>query len=124
MAHTGRKAADDALAVALACGATAEAAAQKAGVSRKTAFRRLADPAFQKKLADARADMVGRATGMLTAAALEAVKTLLDLQGKAVPPSSRLGAARAVLELGNRLRLEGEVVGRLAAIEQALGLRT
>jgi hypothetical protein len=61
---------------------------------------------------------------MLTAAAMEAVKTLLDLQGKTVAASARLGAAKAVLELGNRLRLEGELVGRLESIERALGLRT
>jgi hypothetical protein len=123
MASGSRRQADDALILALACGSTAEAAAAKAGVSRSTVQRRLADPAFQRKLADARADMVGRATGMLTAAAMEAVKTLLDLQGKTVAPSARLGAAKAVLEIGNRLRLEGELVGRLAAVEQALGLR-
>jgi hypothetical protein len=120
---SGRRRADDALVLALACGSTAEAAAAKAGVSKSTVQRRLADGAFQRKLAEARAEMVGRATGMLTAAALEAVKTLLDLQGKAVAPSARLGAAKAVLEIGNRLRLEGELIGRLAAIEQALGLR-
>ena len=124
MASGSRRQADDALALALACGSTAEAAAAKAGVSPSTVYRRLADAAFKQKLADVRAEMVGRATAMLTAAAMEAVKTLLDLQGKTVPASSRLGAAKAVLEIGNRLRLEGELVGRLESIERALGLRT
>jgi hypothetical protein len=124
MAHTGRKSADDALAVAIACGSTVEAAAVKAGISARTAFKRMADPAFQQRLGRVRAEMVGRATAMLTAAAMEAVKTLLDLQGKTVAPSARLGAAKAVLELGNRLRLEGELVGRLESIEKALGLRS
>jgi hypothetical protein len=124
MAHTGRKSADDALAVAIACGSTVEAAAVKAGISPRTAFKRMADPAFQQRLGRVRAEMVGRATAMLTAAAMEAVKTLLDLQGKTVAASARLGAAKAVLELGNRLRLEGELVGRLESIERALGLRS
>src|SRR5688572_32904600 len=106
---SGRQRADDALVLALACGSTAEAAGAKAGVSKSTVQRRLADAAFQRKLADARAEMVGRATAMLTAAAMEAVKPLLDLQGKSVAPSARLGAAKAVLEIGNRLRLEGEL---------------
>ena len=123
MAHSGRKSADDALAVAIACGSTVEAAAQKAGVSTRTAFKRMADPAFQQRLGRVRAEMVGRATAMLTAAAMEAVKTLLDLQGKTVPASSRLGAAKAVLEVGNRLRLEGELLGRMEALERALGLK-
>ncbi|HVK14801.1 MAG TPA: hypothetical protein VM597_39050 [Gemmataceae bacterium] len=124
MSKSGKRYADDTLVLTLACGATAEAAAQKAGVSAATVYRRLADPAFQAKLTSARSEMVGRATAMLTAAAMEAVKTLLDLQGKTVAASARLGAAKAVLELGNRLRLEGELVGRLESIERALGLRT
>jgi hypothetical protein len=121
MAHSGRKSADDALAVAVACGSTVEAAAAKAGVSPKTAYKRMADPAFQERLGQVRAEMVGRATAMLTAAAMEAVKTLLDLQGKTVPASVRLGAAKAVLEIGNRLRLEGDLLARLEALEATLG---
>src|SRR4051812_37627735 len=93
---TGRSRADEALTLALACGATVEAAAAKAGVSPTTAFRRLKDPEFQQRLQRARAEMVQRATAMLTAAAMEAVKTLLDLQGKACPATTRLGAAKAV----------------------------
>jgi hypothetical protein len=124
MPQRGKKYVDDTLVLALACGSTADAAATKAGVSIATVYRRLGDAAFQAKLAAARAEMVGRATAMLTAAAMEAVKMLLDLQGKTVAASARLGAAKAVLELGNRLRLEGELVGRMDAIERALGLRT
>jgi hypothetical protein len=123
MAHSGRKSADDALAVAIACGSTVEAAAAKAGVSSKTAYKRMADPAFQRRLAQVRTEMVGRATAMLTAAAMEAVKTLLDLQGKTVAASARLGAAKAVLEIGNRLRLEGDLLVRLEALEATLGAR-
>jgi hypothetical protein len=66
MPTRGRKDADEALLVALACGATVEGAARQAGVSRRTAHRRLADPAFLRRLAAARADMVQRATGVLT----------------------------------------------------------
>jgi hypothetical protein len=123
MAHSGRKSADDALAVAIACGSTVEAAAAKAGVSPKTAYKRMADPEFQRRLTQVRAEMVGRATAMLTAAAMEAVKTLLDLQGKTVAASARLGAAKAVLEIGNRLRLEGDLLARLEALEAGLGAK-
>ncbi len=123
MAHSGRKIADDTLVLALACGSTIDAAATKAGVSRVTVYKRLGDPEFQAKLAKARSDMVDRATAMLTAAAMESVKTLLELQDKDVPASSRLGAARSVLEIGNRLRLESELISRLEAAERALGLR-
>jgi hypothetical protein len=119
----GRRRADDALILALACGAQVEAAAAKAGVSSATAFRRLKEPAFKARLDAARAEMVARATAMLTAAAMEAVKTLLDLQGHKQPPATRLGAARSVLELGSKLRTENDLAARLEAAERALGLR-
>ncbi len=123
VAHAGRKRADDALLLALACGATVEAAAAKAGVGLTTAYRRLKNVAFRARLDATRADMLQRATAMLTAAAMEAVKTLLDLQGNKQPPATRLGAAKSVLEIGNRLRTEVDLVGRLEAMERALGLR-
>jgi hypothetical protein len=118
MARRGRHNADDALVLALACGATAENAARTASVSLRTVYRRLADPAFRTRLQGARTDMVQRATGMLTAAALEAVKTLLGLQHASVPAAVRLGAARAILEIGAKLREVADLEARLAALEQ------
>jgi hypothetical protein len=123
MPSGNRRQADDALVLALACGSTIEAAAQKAGVHRTTVQRRMADPVFRAKLAKARSDMIERATAMLSAASMEAVKTLLDLQDKKSPPTARLGAARSVLEIGSRLRVENELMSRLEATERALGLR-
>jgi hypothetical protein len=108
--------------LALACGATAENAARTASVSLRTVYRRLADPAFRTRLQGARADMVQRATGMLTAAALEAVKTLLGLQHASVPAAVRLGAARAVLEIGAKLREVADLEARLAALEQQVAV--
>ena len=120
MAQGGRKSADERLLVALACGATVEAAARAAGVSESTAYRRLRDPAFCQRLQAARGDMVQRTSGMLTAAAGEAVKTLLALQKEAVPAPVRLGAARAILELGMKLRQVAELEQRLADLEEQL----
>ena len=48
MART-RKTADEALLRALACGATVENAARTAGISARTAHRRLKEEAFQKR---------------------------------------------------------------------------
>ena len=95
MAHEGRRNADEAILLALACGATGEAAARTAGVAERTVRRRLADPAFKARLASLRSDMVQRASGSLTAASQQAVQTLMVLQKEGSPPAVRLGAARA-----------------------------
>jgi hypothetical protein len=120
MAQRGKRRADETLLLALACGATVEAAAAKAGVSPATAYRRLQEPDFKRRLQELRADMVQRTAGMLTAAGQEGVKTLLALQKEANPPATRLGAARAVLELGAKYRADVELEERLAALEQQL----
>jgi hypothetical protein len=120
MSGTRGKRGDEALLLALACGATVEGAAHKAGVSARTAYRRLADPAFQARLRQARADLAGRAAGLLTAASLESVRTLVELQAAVSPPAARLGAARAVIGLGQRLRAEADLTGRVAELERRL----
>jgi hypothetical protein len=118
MASSKRKKAEDALLTLLACGATVEAAAQKCRISERTAYRRKADPDFQRQLQALRGEMVQRAAGMLTAAALEAVKTLLLLQDAAISAAVRLGAARAILEMGLKVREATDLEQRLSALEQ------
>src|SRR6478672_6788573 len=100
MATFGSKTADDTLLLALACGATIENAAHKANLGRRTAYRRVSEPAFQERLKQLRAEMVQRATAMLTAGAMEAVKTMIELLGPTSPPAVRLGSARSIVELG------------------------
>ncbi len=120
MSLHGRKSADEAVLLALACGATAESAAHSAGVSARTVSRRLKDPRFHQRLQTLRAEMLQRAAGMLTAASLEAVKTLLVLQQASVPAAVRLGAARTILEIGIKLRQMTDLDERLTALEQHL----
>jgi hypothetical protein len=105
---------------ALACGASVENAAQKAGLSRRTAYRRLEDPAFRARVIELRAELTRRALGMLTAAGLGAVKTLTVLQESATSEAVRLGAARATLELGCKLRENSEWSERLTTLEALL----
>ncbi|MFO0815306.1 MAG: hypothetical protein U0796_18990 [Gemmatales bacterium] len=111
---------NETLLISLACGSTIEAAAAKAGVTPRTVHRRLADPDFRQQLQEFRANMIERASSMLGAAAMEAVKTLLSLMERSVPHATRLGAARAVLELGIKLRDLIEVERRLSALELAM----
>jgi hypothetical protein len=81
----------------------------------------LADPAFGRRLQQMRGDMISRTAGTLTAAAGEAVRALMDLLKPTTPAAARLGAARAVLEIGMKLREVAELEARLTVLEQHLG---
>jgi hypothetical protein len=108
------------LALALACGATHEQAAQKAGVSPRTLYRRLREAAFLAQVREARTEMERRTTGLLTAAGIVALKTLTGLQDAAAAESVRLGAARTILDLGCKFRENLDVAERLKALEARL----
>ena len=112
-----RKKNDDALVLALACGATVEAAARQCDLSERTVYTRLKDPDFQRRVKQVRTDMVRRSAGLLSAASGEAVRTLLALMKDAAPPAVRLGAAKAVLELGMRIRELAELEAEVRELE-------
>jgi len=116
--NSGRRNADEVFLLSVACGATVENAAVKAGISPRRAHRRLLTPAFRRRLNELKTDTVKRAAAMLSAASMESVKTLLALQDSKIPPDTRLGAARSVLELGTRLRESAELHERMDALEQ------
>jgi hypothetical protein len=119
MSRNGRRNADEQLLMALACGVTVENAARQAGISPATAYRRLADASFRRRLQALRGDMVSRTAGTLTAAASEAVRTLLELLKSPAAAAVRLGAARAVLEMGMKVREAADLEERLAVLEKA-----
>jgi cystathionine beta-lyase/cystathionine gamma-synthase len=117
----GRKRkADTALMVALACGLSPEAAAQKSGLSVRTVYRRRADPSFRQQVQEVRTEMVRRQGGMFTAAGMAAIKTFTTLQESAKSESVRLGAARAIIEFGCKLRETEELMERMAELETRL----
>jgi AcrR family transcriptional regulator len=120
MARKKRQRADQCLLLALACGATVEHAARQCGVSESTVYRQLEDRDFRRQVEALRAGMVQRAAGLLTAAAVEAVKALLDLLKATTSVAVRLGAARAVLEIGVKFREMADLEERLAALEEQL----
>src|ERR1700683_4898153 len=116
-----KRTADQALLQALACGATVEIAARKAGVAERTVYRRLTDAAFKARLMESRADMVQRTAGLLTGAGMSSVKTLVDLQHDvAVAAGVRRRAARDVLEMGLRFRENVDLEQRVVALEGQL----
>ena len=119
MAENGRLKGDDTLLLAMAEGRTVREAASVAGVGERTATRRLADPAFRRRVAEARAEMVARALGKMADGMAEAADTLRQLL-RAKGESVRLGAARSILELGNKLRESAEIEARLQAVERQI----
>ncbi len=120
MAGGARKAADDALVAALAGGSTVQAAAQLGGVSEATVYRRLKDPAFRRRIATARAEVLERALGHLAQGSAEAAIVLRSLLAESKDERIRLAAARAVLELGPRLREDVEVAEEIAELRRQL----
>ncbi|MGL6074880.1 MAG: hypothetical protein ACRC8S_12025 [Fimbriiglobus sp.] len=111
---------DESLLTLLACGATVEQAAKQTGFSARTIHRRLEDFAFQARLEKIRCEILDRSASMLTAAGIEAVRTLVELQKPSHPAMVRLNAAKSVLDLGVKLRSLVEVEGRIRDLESRI----
>jgi len=110
---------DELLLGALAAGSPVEQAAQSAGVSVRTAYRRLADPVFARRLAQARDELISSALGELVDCASEAVSTLRALLNDS-EARVRLGAGKAILDQLLRIRETLTLSERLAALERSL----
>jgi hypothetical protein len=116
VARNGRSQANERFALFLAEGRTIQEAARLAGISERTGRRRMNDEAFLARLNAIRSDMVSRALGRLSdasSAAADALRGLLDAESESV----RLGACRAIIELGARLRDSMELEERVRALE-------
>src|SRR5438309_538116 len=116
MADFGRRG-EAALLVAIVAGETLKAAATAAGLSERTARRRLAEPAFQQQLADARAATTRRVVDRLSSASEQAVVRLVRLMDQAMSEHVQLSAARAILELAADGRQLVDLEARIAALE-------
>jgi hypothetical protein len=123
MPRGSRKAADDALIAALAGGNTVEGAAQIAGISRSTAFRRLKDPEFKGRVDAARADMLDRTLGHLSAGATEGAIVLRTLAVNSKDERIKLGASKALVDSVLRVRDSVILEERIKALEEAAARR-
>jgi hypothetical protein len=123
MAGSRRDKSDAALLASIFAGHTVAEAASQAGIGERTAYRRLDDPPFRAELLDLRRRLLDETVEEMAGAAVEAARTLRALLGDGEPPAIRLGAARAVLELGIRLRDQTELSGRLDAMETVVRTR-
>lgn len=112
----GAPSGDDALILALAGGVSVAEAAERAGIGERTAYRRLNDAEFRRAISEARGRLFDNALGKLASIASKATDTLERLMDSD-KPSVALGAAKAALELGPRLRELTELEERLARLE-------
>ena len=108
----------EAAALALAAGRTIDEAARDSGAGGRTIRTWLrALPAFSQRIGQLRAEMTSRALGRLVDNMTSAADTLGYLCRKGNSEMVRLSAARAVLELGTRLRETIELEQRIAVLE-------
>lgn len=89
---------DDRLFRALVSGCHVENAAIAAGVSERTAYRRLADPVFRKQIDDARQSLREAILGRLADAGHDAIGVLMDLAHGSEDEAIRLKAAKTLLD--------------------------
>lgn len=101
---------------------TVGAAARVAGVGETTLHRWLRQPEFAEALRAARNEAFGAALASVQQAAVEAVQTLRGVMADPdTPPSSRVAAARSVLDIALKAHDLQEIEERLAALEEKLG---
>lgn len=74
-------------------------------------------PAFSRRVQQLRSEMTGRALGKLADNMASAADTLGYLARKAKSETIRLGASRAILELGVKFRESTELAERITALE-------
>lgn len=109
---------DHELIAALAAGKTYEEAAKVAGVSRATVARRMQEAAFRREVERVRVEMFESAIGQLSGIASEAVQTLRKLLGGKTPPTVRLGAAKAILDVALKERDAAALEDLLREVEE------
>ena len=96
-------------------------AAGTARISEATAWRWLRLEAVQRALQELQDAMLGEATRHAAGLLSEALDTLADImRHESNPPSSRVAAARAILECGLRYAELVALAERVARLEQAL----
>lgn len=119
MSQNERQRSDDLLVLALARGDSLAVAAQLAGCSTRTVNRRLLLAEFRREVQQARSQLVDSAAGKISGsldAAADCLRNLLTSESDAI----KLSAARALFEIGIRLKEVVELESRLQLLEENL----
>lgn len=108
-------------ATALARGVSVEAAADEAGVHVRTVVRWRTDEAFTQAIATIRREIHGEAVGTIVDSLTTAVQALRAIAGdSAAPASSRVSAAKTLLDSAYRSIEAAELERRLIEVELAV----
>src|SRR4051812_47320913 len=121
MTGNGSQKGRDRLLAELLAGASVREAARQAGVSERTAWRRVADPNFDAELTRLPSEMLRRLSARLTSLAMIAAEVLVEIcTDVSKNPAARVSAARALLA-EDRARVESLTLSeRMSAIENSL----
>ncbi|MDB5311993.1 MAG: hypothetical protein JWO38_6195 [Gemmataceae bacterium] len=117
MARTNQQYADEMLAEGLATGKTVVEAARAAGVSERTAYRRMKDPAIQARVNEVRAAVLATAYSKLNDGLLSACDHLNQLVGHD-NPHVQIRAAKTVIQLTLKVRADVDFGERLFRLEE------
>jgi hypothetical protein len=107
-------------AIAVASGKSVSAASRQLGVSGVTGKRWAARPEFQSTVEAIRKQVISQAVGTLTAGAVKASRTLVELLHKSKSDDVRLRAAKQILEGLLVIREGTELLDRLVELEARL----
>ncbi len=100
---------------------TMEDAARKAGIGKTTIFRWLQDEAFQNAYRQARSEIVRHAITQAQNACSEAITVLKEIMSsKEAPASTRVSAAKVVLETSIKAVELEDIIARIEKIETHL----
>lgn len=97
---------------------TTKGAATSLGINEMTLIRWLKQPDFEAAYREARYVMMDESFSMLQKASIEAVSTVMEIMrdSKALA-STRLDAAKCILDMGGRSRQIQDLEERIAALE-------
>ncbi len=110
---------------ALVSGTSIESAAEGAGINPATIHRWMKDKPFSDQYRAMRRDVVSQATAALQAACNDAVSTLRTIANDSkAPASSRVSAARAILDTSIKAIEIEDLALRIEALEGALENKT
>jgi hypothetical protein len=104
MSANGRHNGDEIVVAMLASGHTYAQAGKEAGLSEKTVQRRMASPAFRRRVEETRAGLVSQAVGRAADGLVEAVDTLRELMRLASSDNVRVAAASTLLQFAAQRR--------------------